>query len=114
MALWGVLFVRYDKTPFFFLKQGFFSIFHIFNDDMIYWTRKESEVTVRYRAYNVRREHEKFGYMLLSKDTLAEIYHFKHDETGEIFGMVVGEGLKLYDSKTHAFDTISEYLNKKE
>tara|TARA_Y100001937_G_C6890504_1_gene228847 strand:+ start:75 stop:323 length:249 start_codon:yes stop_codon:yes gene_type:complete len=80
---------------------------------MVYWTRKESDVTVRYRAYSVRKGHDKYGYRLLSKDALAEIYHFKHDSTGEIFGMIKNEGLKLYDSKTHAFDSISKELNEK-
>ena len=79
---------------------------------MIYWTSKKSGVSIRFRAYKLR--YTKEDYCLLAVKPLAEVYVFEHKEHhGSCVGIIKGEGIKHYESKDHAFDSISEILKDK-
>tara|TARA_R110002051_G_C8395967_1_gene447659 strand:- start:293 stop:532 length:240 start_codon:yes stop_codon:yes gene_type:complete len=79
---------------------------------MIYWTSKKSGVSIRFRAYKLRETRP--TYHLLAVKPLAEVYVFEHKEHhGSCVGILKGEGIKHYESKEEAFDSISEILNDK-
>ena len=82
-------------------------------ENMIYWTSKKSSVSVRYRAYKLRDIKE--TYSLLDKKPLAEVYVFlKKENTGSCVGILKGQGLKHYESKEVAFETLSNQLQQDE
>mgnify|MGYP003626748615 FL=1 len=79
---------------------------------MIYWTSKKSGVSIRFRAYKLRYTQK--DYSLLAVKPLAEVYVFEHKEHhGSCVGIIKGEGIKHYESKDHAFDSISKILKDK-
>ena len=84
---------------------------------MIYWTKKKSDVSIRYRAYKSREAGNIFNdeYILLDKDSLAEVYIFLSKENhGSCMGMIKGYSLTHFESKEEAFDTISKQLIENE
>ena len=80
---------------------------------MIYWTKKKSKVSIRYRAYKElgwRNDNHK-DFTLLNDEPLAEIYIFISKENhGSCMGMIQGKSLTHFMSKEEAFKNISEQL----
>jgi hypothetical protein len=78
--------------------------------DMIYWTKKKNDISVRYRAYRVNEEKDEYSF--LSEKPEAEIYIFLHKENhGSCFGIIHGyDGIRYFPSKEEAFEEISKKL----
>jgi len=78
---------------------------------MIYWTSKKSGVSIRYRAYRPKDTIFQQDYVLLDKETCAEVYVFLHKQNhGSCIGMIAGEGIQHFKSKEEAFESISKQL----
>ena len=75
----------------------------------IFWTRKKSDVSIRFSAYIVEEKQE--DYVLLDTHPLAEVYVFKSKEShGSCMGMIKGKSLQHFKSKEQAFETLSQQL----
>jgi len=78
-------------------------------DPIIFWTRKKSDVSIRFRAYIIEEKREE--YILLDKNPLAEVYVFASKEShGSCMGMIKGESLQHFKSKEDAFSSLSLQL----
>ena len=65
---------------------------------MIFWTRKKSDVSIRFSAYIVEEKQE--DYVLLDAHPLADVYVFKAKEShGSCVGMILGMSLQHFKSK---------------
>ena len=81
-------------------------------EPLIFWTRKKSDVSIRFGAYLVEEKRE--DYILLDTHVLAEVYVFKSKEShGSCVGMIKGKSLQHFESKEQAFVTLSQQLKKK-
>jgi len=77
---------------------------------MVYWTKKESTIYFRYRAYNAK--HHLDNHVVLDDEVLAEVMVDKDKINKSVFAMVNNiSGLKKYDSVQTAIHIISEELN---
>jgi hypothetical protein len=77
---------------------------------MVYWTKKESTIYFRYRAYSAK--HNLDNHIVLDDKILAEVMVDKDKINKSVFAMVNKiSGLKKYDSVETAIHTISEELN---
>ena len=78
-------------------------------EPLIFWTRKKSDVSIRFSAYIVEEKQE--DYVLLDIHPLAEVYVFKSKEShGSCVGMIKGKSLQHFKSKEQAFETLSQQL----
>ena len=78
---------------------------------MVYWTKKESTIYFRYRAYNAK--HHLDDHVVLDNVVLAEVMVNKNKMNKSVFGMVKEHpGLRYFESVQVAIHTISKELNK--
>lgn len=80
-------------------------------EPVIFWTRKKSDVSIRFRAYIIAEKRPE--YMLLDRNPLAEVYVFKAKEShGSCMGMIKGKSLQHFKSKEDAFTSLSTQLKE--
>ena len=78
-------------------------------EPLIFWTRKKSDVSIRFGAHLLQDKHEE--YALLALDPLAEVYVFKAKEShGSCVGMIKDKSLQHFESKEAAFLSLSKEL----
>jgi len=78
-------------------------------EPLIFWTRKKSDVSIRFRAYIIADKRPE--YVLLDRNPLAEVYVFPAKEShGSCVGMIKGESLQHFKSKEEAFSSLSLQL----
>jgi len=78
-------------------------------EPLIFWTRKKSDVSIRFSAYLLEEKQE--DYILLGPHPLADVYVFKAKEShGSCVGMINGMSLQHFKSKEQAFETLSQQL----
>ena len=77
---------------------------------MVYWTKKESTIYFRYRAYNAK--HHLDDHVVLDNEVLAEVMVNKDKTNKSVFGMVNNvSSLRYFESVEVAIHTISNELN---
>ena len=77
---------------------------------MIYWTKKESTIYFRYRAYNAK--HHLDNHVVLDNEVLAEVMVNKDKTNKSVFGITKEQSsLRYFESVQVAIHTISKEIN---